>query len=120
MLHGASVKIFPSWVEETTTIDVEWDDSSLSDNPPVGRWAGDLALLAGTGSRDGEWEWDANLQLLLLWVPVPGSARRLIAGLDNFSFPPFTGMTGNGKLQPGLAPTPSPLTFDWESFFSGL
>jgi len=119
VLHGASLKISPSWLPETTIIDIQWDDDALSAPEPVGKWWGQLAFLGGTGSDEGEWQWDAAVQELELWVPVPGSARRLIAARP-FDFPVVTGMAGDGKLQPGLVPTTEAPTFTWEGFATGF
>ena len=113
MLHGASIKISPQWIPESTIVDFQWDD----DDPSTGKWWGDLALLGGTGSNEGEWEWDPDTQELELWVPVPGSARRLIAVLKPFTVPATTGMTGDGSLAPTLnVPATGPLEFTWETF----
>ncbi len=119
MLHGASIRVSPNWTPGiTTTIDFEWDDTTLSDSRPTGRWFGDLALLGGTGSNEGEWEWDPMTQELELWVRLPGNlgARRLIAVLKPFPIPVTTGTTGTGKLSPGLAPTIEAPEFGWETF----
>lgn len=116
MLHGASLKITPSWVSVTTIIDIQWDDDTLSADPPTGKWWGDLALLAGTGSNEGEWQWDFTAPSLELWVPVPGGARRLIAVLNQLNFPITTGMTGDGELAAGLTPTSEAVEFTWEGF----
>lgn len=118
MIHGASVKIIPSWVPQTTTIDIRWDDAALSGPAPKDNWWGDLALLGGTFSKEGEWEWHAAAKELELWVPVPvvPGFRRLIATLRQFTFPVTTGMTGDGKLQPGLAPVTGDLILTWEAF----
>ncbi|MFF7203099.1 MULTISPECIES: hypothetical protein [unclassified Streptomyces] len=113
--HGGHVVIFPSWVPQKTIIDIMWDDAKLSTPRPRDRWDGELALLAGTFSTRGEWEWDAAGQKLGLWVPVPGGDghRRLVATLDQFTFPP-RGMTGTGNLMPGLAPVAGDLTMAWQ------
>ena len=116
MLHGASLKIQPTWVSETTTIDFQWDDDSLSKDAPIGKWWGDLAYLAGTGSNEGEWQWDSSTGELTLWVWVPGSHRRLVATLNQFTIPVTTGMTGEGHLAAGLVPTTQPPDFSWEAF----
>jgi hypothetical protein len=118
MLQGASLKISPTWVKETTIIDIQWDTDSLGNYTPTGLWWGELALLAGTGQQNGEWEWMPASLELELWVPVPGNVahRRLIATLFDFAFPVTTGMSGEGKLQPGLVPTTQAPTFGWEGF----
>ena len=51
-------------------------------------------------------------------VWVADSHRRLIATLRQFSFPIVTNMSGDGSLQPGIAPTTESPTFTWEGFAS--
>jgi len=117
MLQGASIRITPSWLPVTTIIDIQWDTNNLVNPVPVGPWAGDFALLAGTGATTGEWEWQKATLELLLWVPRPNVAaapRKLIAGLQQFVLPAANGMTGTGTLQPGLVPAIQPPPFDWE------
>ncbi|MFI1307785.1 hypothetical protein [Streptomyces sioyaensis] len=116
-LHGGQVTVFPSWVAQKTVIDIRWDDAKLSESPPKDKWWGDLALLGRTGSNEGEWEWKAAEQRLGLWVPVPEGGdgyRRLIATLNQFTFPLANGMAGTGSLQPGLAPATGDLTLTWQ------
>jgi hypothetical protein len=117
--RGGTITVFPSWVPQKIFIDIMWDDTKLSDPRPRDRWDGDLALLAATGSRQGEWEWEAAAQKLGLWVPVPGGEghRRLVATLHQFTFPLMTGRTGPGKLMAGLAPVSGELTLTWETPF---
>jgi hypothetical protein len=118
MDHGASVKIFPTWVPQTTTIDFRWSDEALTQNPPTGVWAGDLAQLGGVGTLDGEWEWDPIISQLILWVTFPpGSPRRvMVAALDEFPMPPINHTTGTGSLGPNLVPATTPPPLTWELF----
>ncbi len=119
MMHGGTVNIVPSWVPQTTQVDIRWDDSKLSDPRPKDNWWGPLAFLGRTFSNEGEWEWDAAAKTLFLWVPVPGAGySRLVAGLDQFTFPITDGMTGSGSLQPGLIPVTT-LILTWQAFTSG-
>jgi len=117
MIQGGSIRISPSWTQIVTVIDINWDTNDLLLLAPVGPWWGDLALLAGTGSNQGEWEWDVPVARLRLWVPIPNSVpgfRTLIATLNQFSFPVVTGMTGTGKLSIQLVPATASPPFDWE------
>lgn len=118
MLHGGSAKIFPSWVPQSTVIDIRWDDTKLSGARPKDKWWGDLALLAGTFTNEGEWEWDAAAKELELWVPNPAdpSVRRFVAVLHQFTFPMAVGATGSGELVPGIAPVLGSLALTWEGF----
>ena len=116
MLHGASLKIAPSWVSETVTLDIQWDDDALFGAEPKGKWWGNLAYLGGTGSNEGEWQWHSNIDSLDLWVWVPNSHRRLVAELFDFSFPVSTGERGDGQLAAGLVPATEPQRFTWEGF----
>ncbi|MEU4167926.1 hypothetical protein AB0F46_13680 [Streptomyces sp. NPDC026665] len=113
--HGGHVVIFPSWVPQKTVVDIMWDDAELSDPRPRDRWDGELALLAGTFSTQGEWEWVADTRTLGLWVPVPGGEghRRLVATLDQFAFPP-NGRSGTGQVVPGIAPVAGSLDLAWQ------
>ncbi|MGY1577412.1 hypothetical protein [Streptomyces sp. MN13] len=120
--HGGTVTVIPSWIPQETMFDIMWEDERLSDPRPNGRWDGQLALFGGTGSTQGEWDWEAAAQKLGLWVPVPNGAghRRLIATLDQFVFPLVTGMSGTGHLMPGLAPVSGELTLTWRGNSSGF
>src|SRR5690349_20014192 len=122
MDHGASVKIVPSWVPETTTIDIRWSDQALTASPDTSTWSGDLAQLAGAGILDGEWEWDPITSNLELWVlVVPGTTQWvLVAVLDEFPMPPVNGATGSGSLGPNLVPTTTLPPLTWEAFSSGF
>ncbi len=114
MEQGASIRISPSWIAETVILDIQWDTDNLSDPIPIGKWWGDLALFAGTGSNEGEWEWDPSTKALTLWVPQPGLHRILVAHSDQFDLPAMSGAQGSGRLATGLAPTTEPPTFVWE------
>lgn len=116
---GANIRISPSWLPGAVTIvDISWNSAVVAFAPnPTGPWSGDLALLGGTGSLDGNWDWDRTQLKLELWVPLPGTnppVGRLIAVLDDFDLPAFNGTTGTGALNPNLAPVSGVLDFDWE------
>jgi hypothetical protein len=122
MQHGATLKLSPGWVSQTTNIDIQWDDAALSNALPTGKWWGELALLGGAGANEGEWEWDPVYKMLGLTVMVRVSpsliSRHLLAILEPFTFPITTGMTGNGRVVFLVAPTTQTLTFTWEAVAS--
>ncbi|MER6198380.1 hypothetical protein ABT234_13565 [Streptomyces sp. NPDC001586] len=118
MIHGGNVKIIPSWVPQTTIVDLQWDDTTLSDPRPKGAWWGEIAFLVQRAAgNQGEWEWEPAAGILELWVPdpdVPGY-RHLVATLDQFTLPLANpGTAGAGRLAPGLAPVVGDLTLDWQ------
>ncbi|WP_404953575.1 hypothetical protein [Streptomyces sp. 147326] len=120
-MSGANVEIFPSWIPQTTMIDIQWDDTKLADPRPTDKWWGDLTLLVGALHAAGDWEWEAAAQHLVLWAPSPlePGYRRLIATLDQFIFPVTNGMTGTGKLGFGFAPAVADLALTWKAHRSG-
>src|SRR3974390_1953478 len=95
-LQGATLVLTPNWIIDTIFVDIQWDPTDLSNPVPQGPWGGRLALLAGTGSSDGPWDWDKTARRLLLWVPVSQTPlyRRLTGVLDQFTLPPANGAKG--------------------------
>jgi hypothetical protein len=124
MLHGATLKIFPNWTPQEEFVDFSWNDAELAGSSDAGGdWAGQLALLAGTGSTLGKWNW-GNVtdpdRILTLMVENVGTPPHLffLADLFSFSLPLTTGMTGTGKLKhtpPGVGPGAN-LSFTWKAF----
>lgn len=117
ILQGATLVLTPNWIIDTIFVDIQWDPTALSNPVPQGPWGGRLALLAGTGSYDGQWDWDKPARKLLMWVPVSQTPlyRRLTGVLDQFTFPPANGAKGTGRPGPlFFPPTTQPLGFDWE------
>jgi hypothetical protein len=122
MLHGATLKIFPSWAPLETPVDISWTDEQLTETLPEGDWSGQLALLGQTGSTDGRWLWESADRELILTVLLPNGTHFFMAHLFDFSFPLTTGMTGTGKLTdtvtpPGVVPG-TILSFTWEAIVS--
>lgn len=121
MVHGGSVRITPSWVPATTTIDIRWDDAGLTGARPTDKWWGDLALLAATLTNEGVWEWDKAAQRLELWVPNPADPmiRRFVAVLEGFAFPMAPGSVGSGHLVAGIVPAVGNPPLTWQGFPGG-
>lgn len=117
MLQGATLRLTPNWIVDTLFVDIVWDTTALSNLLPQGPWWGRLALLAGTGSNEDQWDWDRSAGRLLLWVQVMPqfpAARRLVGVLDQFTFPPVNGAKGTGSPAGFLPPTTQPLAFNWQ------
>jgi hypothetical protein len=114
MQQGASIRISPSWIAIVTIVDMSWETNDLVLPVPQGPWAGELALLAGTGATSGEWDWHKDLSELELWVPHGDPPHRhLVATLSGFTLPALNGAAGTGNIQPGIAPVAGVLAFDW-------